>query len=321
MIMDSAREKMLEILLEYGGENQVRFVEDMRIDYLLIIYHNWRNRNVYPRQRRVHISSKLLSNKFLNQYFSSFLSILNDCEIGSDLSGYFPKKYRKIYDRNSEIKTGRHQRDHLDLLLNDYGIHHFHFLKDGKVLHVKELLFLIVTFNDMFFLDIAGHEFSGIELARVAIQSWPEIPLFNRIEGIHPPKSALNPSEVHQLRDAGMSHFIKINESLYAPNPSIGGLTGAGTSFPATRWANLVLRVIREFEGNVHSRPDLLRRAFAEVGEAVPVTIRMHFHILEPFGVGIGFDGTSTVFKLLDEDGQVARAIRPHPSHTPPPHV
>jgi hypothetical protein len=78
---------------------------------------------------------------------------------------------------------------HLDLLLNDWGIHHLHIstavAADGFVNRNDPLLFAMFEPEMAYLLDIGTHSsFVDQRLAEIAVENWPDTKLFLEIQGI-----------------------------------------------------------------------------------------------------------------------------------------
>jgi hypothetical protein len=123
----------------------------------------------------------------------------------------------------------------LDLLLNDWGVHHLHFghslRPDGFVERTEdkpELLFVIFRPGVAYVLDVFTHDaFASEEIVRIAVRNWPDRNLFLQVDvkGGGRPFTA---DGRQALRRGGMNAFIEIDGAVFAGRG--GGISGAGTS-------------------------------------------------------------------------------------------
>jgi len=90
---------------------------------LLIVYHNLMSRQVLPRPRDVKKSKAFLANPIVSQRAADFAVIINDIEKGHDLTRYLSRGIKNVV--TSATKPLKQRRD-LDLMLNEWGVHHLH---------------------------------------------------------------------------------------------------------------------------------------------------------------------------------------------------
>ena len=152
---------------------------------LLIVYHNWISRLIKPQPRRVHKSKAFQQNPIVATRASDFALILNDIENGNDV--------RKYLSRGVEIAAevpGNDfgQRRDLDLMLNDWGIHHLHISTqieaDGYVKRDEPLLFAIFRPDDAYLIDVMGHgDWTRDRVIEVLSSEWPDEGITHQIKG------------------------------------------------------------------------------------------------------------------------------------------
>lgn len=179
---------------------------------------------------------------------------------------------------------------HLDLLLNEWGIHHLHISMtpeaDGFVKRDDPLLFAMFHPETAYPLDIGTHSsFVDERLAVIAIENWPEAQLFLEIKGIQLRDGVpYSPEERRQMRSAGLFSLIPIGDKVFAPR---GGISSAGTSTAASLQTNHIIRTLRSFEKQVQANPaeiaDLIRSRGHEPGS--PPTFK--FALLQDGGFGV----------------------------------
>lgn len=115
---------------------------------LLSIYMGWRARMIPPHRREVNVSKELLANLLLTSCHRNFAIFQAKIENGDKLWPHLSRKIENVLD--------------LDLLLDDWGIHHFHlseavdsdgFVNRNRVQGQEEpLLFAIFKHSDAYLL-------------------------------------------------------------------------------------------------------------------------------------------------------------------------
>ena len=98
-------------------------LEAMHYSDLLILFINWRSRYVTPRPRTVHRSIVLEANPLSSDpiYTPGLARITHLIETGGDLKPHLSRGVQYGYRG-----TGPPKESHLDMMLNDWGIHHLH---------------------------------------------------------------------------------------------------------------------------------------------------------------------------------------------------
>lgn len=227
---------------------------------LLVLYYNWCNRIIPAHPRQVMRSGKLDQNPVVIERSKVVAEVIADIAKGADLTKYLSRRIRvgfELPQNPAKKKLARLQ--HLDLLLNDWGIYHLHLSTnveaDGFVKRDDPLLFAMFRPNKAYLLDIGTHDtFVNEALARIAIESWPADQLFVKLQGVLGLQrgSPYSSDERKQLRSAGIASFIQIGSQVYSPP---GGISTAGTSARAAMWSNRVMRILEHFEEDVRQDP------------------------------------------------------------------
>jgi hypothetical protein len=144
---------------------------------LLLIYMNWRFRQVHPHRRNVQISDELTTRKrsddtLFSPHRKEFDKLIGMIIDGEDLTDLLSSRINeKPYQLEPDYASLGKEK-HLDLLLNEQGIHHLH-LPGLKNKRGSPILFAIFEQSDAFFLDIAAHDdWSTDRLARISYRNW-----------------------------------------------------------------------------------------------------------------------------------------------------
>jgi len=181
-----------EDLLEIGYDTST--ITDQRS--LMILYFTMRNRLIKRKPRRVEKALGFLCPTDLQ----SGLSLLESkIQKGEDLC---PHLSRTIKDFSFE-----------DLMLFDWGIHHFHLgtemEADNYIKRTGEILYSIVTQDCVYFIKIQLHgEWSNVGLLEVVHNNWPELLNNYKIEGQLTFKASS--TDIQQLRKAHVNMMVEL---------------------------------------------------------------------------------------------------------------
>lgn len=145
---------------------------------LLILYRNWPGRLIQPKPRKVHRSQELLRNPLCGDpaIKPGIELIITELEQGTNVNPHLSRDIRVGYQPKPAAKSGRaSRRRDLDLLLNDWGVHHLHpstqTEADRFMKRSSPLLFAVFRPGDAYLIDIVVSH-SGWR-ARTSLGSWP----------------------------------------------------------------------------------------------------------------------------------------------------
>jgi hypothetical protein len=227
---------------------------------LLPIYLNWRYRHVHPHPRTVELSSKLSQRVATNDALyalvkSEFDELTRIIRSGEDLlsagllSSVVVRKPYELKPNYSNLNGG----DHLDLLLNEQGIHHLH-LPGLAGKKGTPIVFAIFERDCAFLLDLAAHDdYQTDRLARISYANWPErhyrkMPI-DRLEDAKGNQVDLKDHHRIMVRNRACNTPIKISDGLFV-FPNSGGVAANGFARAVVRrsdniWNSLILFAIR----------------------------------------------------------------------------
>ncbi|MEP7350764.1 MAG: hypothetical protein ABI668_12565 [Sphingorhabdus sp.] len=262
----------------------------MDISDLLIIYWNWMSRVVPLRHYTVHQSCELRGNPIAgdSRYMPALQHIIDLLENGQEVSQHLSRGVTVAYQAKPEkIKSLAKYRD-LDLLLNDWGVHHLHLSteldSDGFVMRTKPLLFAVFKQDTAYLIDIFDHgDWASDAIPKIILRNWPDAGIIHDL-GI--PGSRESYSEIDKLglRNAGMTTAYEGNEGkVYMFS---AGLTTGGTSLHAAQAANQILDRIEWFEKQLVDDPPWLEVIMRERGIEPPETPQFKFAFLNS-GYGV----------------------------------
>lgn len=212
------------------------------------------------RKRRI---AAIPRNIFESKNFSCPKNLTNGYDV-------LKNKLTKGHDVCAHLSKYLLQGDYEDLLLNDWGIHHFHLGKNpeksGFIERTGALLFAHITVDSVYCLGIYPHgSWTQQELIRVFHDNWQGIISERKLNGILGSSNVLTDKDVAQLRKKGVQTMVQISpEIVYAPLG--GGYSTAGTSMESTMRANSYMRLIRNLEDHVKENVKIFIDKIQELG-------------------------------------------------------
>ena len=210
-------------------------------------YYNLMKRKVEKRPRKVLYSKEF---RCPEEYGLALTEFEDKAKAGANLTPFLTEKLE--------------QADYHDLLLNDWGIQHFHLSRryrdDGRVGRSKYLIFAKVTADTIYMIQIYDHNaddvFSRKELIRILCDNWPDMMERYHIQGAQELTEHYNDHEYNAIREAHIQTFVELGENqIYGLMG--GGIASNGSSLEVLlqsdywiRWLDAVQRiVVKEAEG------------------------------------------------------------------------
>ena len=227
---------------------------------LLAIYCNWRMRFIPQRARRVHISKAFQRNPLSTDpiYQPAIVGLIQKIVAGDDLTPHLSRAILRPW-QNANPGTGAY-RSNLDLMLNDWNIHHLHIsltvAPDGFVSRTPMLVFAAFQREDAFLIDVLPHgAWTTSDIVDTLIDEWPKSAFVHllppTIKGL---RFAYTDQERADLRKAGIvAPFFERHGRVYMIG--MGGVTSAATALFATRHAMLLIKTLREWDTFAAANP------------------------------------------------------------------
>jgi hypothetical protein len=248
---------------------------------LLGIYMNWINRMIHPHPRTVHLSKDLCANPIWNEYRADAEALLNKITAGEEIKPHLSKGIDCVYAKSDPLNNvdsvaisghtlagnfARLNKDRadLDLMLNQWGIHHLHISSvldsEGFVRRDRQegkdepLLFVFFKSEDAYILDLGVHgDWANEHLLEVAHRNWPEVKLVwflpgyrLVVEGNAGYEEVRIPREGRlMLRNRGVNTGVQTADGLFLPQTAI---SRAGTSSEVERKADRIWNGVALFE-------------------------------------------------------------------------
>ncbi len=287
--------------------NVVTALNSMGLGELLDLYLNWRNRLIPATPRRVLRSAEFNQNQIVSKRASIVSQIIDDIEHGRDLFKYLSRRVKIGFELPPKPGTKKLKSlKYLDLLLNDWGIHHLHIStiveSDDFVQRNKpddHLLFAIFKSERAYLIDVMSHgNWAAERFCRIIVDTWPDEDLVREVKGIRgnrPPfieKQIIEKQNV-ELRSAGISKRVQIDGRVYSPGTSI---TSTGISIKTTVRSNHILRILKLFEDQVHADPTQVVELIRQHGGNPPGKPDFEFCF---FREGFGVVETTTGFVIV----------------------
>ncbi|WP_188516105.1 hypothetical protein [Alsobacter metallidurans] len=211
---------------------------------LIILYLNWLSRFIPPRPRKIYLSPEFKHYADLDEYDRSIRKVLSEIEQGVDLTLRLSTRTMHGFDLVSTGKKNLGRSKHLDLLLNDWSIHHLHCSNEQSE-RSKYLIFGHFAADEAFLLDVRPHgQWSAIALAEISVRNWPNAGYFIELKGLLPPQDWTE-NERAGLRNAGLSAPICVDRKLFTGRKI---LASAGTTVIHAKYATYIMRTLRQVD-------------------------------------------------------------------------
>ena len=292
------RTEILETLPHQPKHRAV--LEAMYIGDLLIIFWNWVNRIPPARHYTVHRSDTLNANPLAQEpsYREPLEHIVQLLASGQEVTRHLSRRITTGYQPQQSKKNLKRRQD-LDLLLNDWGVHHLHLTTiiepDGFVRRSKPLLFAVFREDNAYLIDIMSHSnWARDSIPEIILRNWPQAGLIHELKGVIGSRQGFTEHERIQLRNSGVVSPIEMDGKVFI---FATGLSSAGTSMLAVRAAGQLLDTLKRFEDYLTLHPDYIAEAFQEKGVALPERLELHFTFLQS-GYGVVEKTSGFLFRL-----------------------
>jgi hypothetical protein len=259
---------------------------------LLIVYRNWLNRLVSIHPRMVHLSKAMIANPLTTdgKYAPGLAAITSKIQRGTDVTPHLSRGIKYGYDP-ATVSSGAalQRRRDLDLLLNDWGVHHLHLStdleSDGFVKRDGPVLFAAFRSDDVYFIDIMQHgDWTREHVLEVIVDEWPGAGLVQEVPEAAGVGYTPTEDDLKKLRKSGISTLIQIHGKSYRP---VAGLTTAGVSLVTMQTVLPVFESIKWFERKLIDDPNFVAQAMSGEGVAVPADPELHFAFFQEGGYGV----------------------------------
>jgi hypothetical protein len=286
----SVRKYVLKHLPHDAGDLKiVAALNAMSPQELLVLYINWSDRLVPPAPRQVMTSLAFEKSPIRQERAEVFSKILGDIAQGRDLTPYLSRRVRTGYELPQKSGSKKLSKlKHLDLLLNDWGIHHMHVSatleSDGFVARDGPLIFALFRPDRAYLIDVRTHDdFADEDLIRIIVDTWPSAGLVHQLKGVVGLEQQRSKDDRKLLRSAGIATLVQFGDRVFLPGT---GISTAGTSSGASVRCGKILRTLKKFEEHVEADPNQCREWIRQQGGLPGEVLRFEFEVFQNgFGV------------------------------------
>lgn len=254
---------------------------EARTNYLL----NLLRRLPEKRPRDVYFLENLPTN---GPYKDGFKTLFRSIEKGESIRPYLSRKTKNL--------------DYNDLMLNDWGIHHFHLgntvEKDGFISRTKDVAFAVIKKNSVFFLGVFNHDakddagkyaWVNTGLIEIAHKNWPHLIDTYKIRATGQELSLQDRKNIRK-KHCNVSITTSDGTVYYSPG---GGIMSDGGAMLNYMYCMQLLRDIEYKEELVKSNEDTIRDRL-KIKNNTPIEIRANFKICPYDGFTIAiYEATS----------------------------
>lgn len=238
------RDEMVRVLPTRGKREKDAFAAlDIREQAWRFL--NWQSRLVHPHPREINIAEDFdgLPDVQANRILVD--ALLASLARGDDVTGHLSRDVTQGYCCSR--RPGRKGGPDFDLLLNEWGIHHFHLKQasgnGGFKERSNQLLYAIIGRGVAFVLAVAPHgAWTSRRFIETTIRSWPNQGLFVALPGILPGRDWTE-DEHKGLRKAGVTTLANVDDRCWISGVT-GGITSALVSLRVSREADQLLRCV-----------------------------------------------------------------------------
>ncbi|MGB0684501.1 MAG: hypothetical protein ACPGOV_17490 [Magnetovibrionaceae bacterium] len=251
---------------------------------LLRIFVSWKRRLISRHPRNVLKSAEFEAlSREINRP-AEIAKLVSEIRRGDDLTPRLSRGVKTGFSlpTSPTKKLGPRHRPDLDLLLNDWRVHHLHISNeidtDGFVKRGNKLVFAIFNYYTVYLIGIFDHKsWASKNIVEIALKNWPDRRLFIELLGLLPGSDCTD-DQRHQLRNSGCPTPIDIGNRVFF---GTGKLTTAGTNWDYNRLASEIWQQIAWFEVQLNINYDFIANHWNTVGLKIPNKPRFSFAFFE----------------------------------------
>jgi hypothetical protein len=237
---------------------------------------NWLDRLVLAQPRVVLESLEFKAASLPADAAKDLQQLIGKIARGDELSPHLSRSVREGFKPppSTSAKAKLSKRADLDLLLNDWGIHHLHlsqeFELDGFVKRGELVLLAVFTPDTANLLDVLPHgNWTNQHLVEVAVRNWPDAGLFYSLgEGVRL-VTPIDQFDRKEIRSVGINSPVEVDGRVYLSRGV--GITSVGTSVRSTRRALNLLDTLDDVVEKLKQNPEYLRPNIEQSGKKYPV--------------------------------------------------
>ncbi|EIK43155.1 hypothetical protein O59_003948 [Cellvibrio sp. BR] len=158
-------------------------------------------------------------------------------------------------------KTDQLKKEHLDLLLSEWGIHHIHFDPD----RTNKLLFVHIKGTSVYFIDVLEHEddegtietWTNTGLIEIIHRNWPDAIKAYKVNGDFGCEERTT-EQRRNLRDKFTNSFVTVPDGTVYRGPG-GGFMANGGAMEVLRATDFIIEQICQHEKDVRAGAEKIR--------------------------------------------------------------
>ena len=279
---------LIDIVKQYSTTEGIAFEDTGDTSDFAARYFEMRIRRIEPYPRYVHFSCEL------HRSLGDLARETNGDRRDGALEAWRTVFYlRHLFDSGGRVtphlSKGVSDSTSKDGTLWDFGMHHFHLSrklhKSGFVERSDYLLFVIVTAQDAYFVDVRKHRdpddllWVRQDLLDIVHANWPQLTNSYVLHGVS--GTVLTDEEKRELRRKNINHIQSIEGQAIAP---LGwGTNLAGGSTLCRFWGDKLVHEIEQHESIINSHHAELRTRFMAKGIDVSEDMKFQLVPLENF--------------------------------------
>ncbi len=231
----------------------------MTTNDLLKVWFNWVRRKVPATPRKLFVSNAFWNDEAASANRRDIERMFSCIERGDCLDGFLSKRANQALP----LRDKRNNRVELDLLLNDWAVHHLHPNRNDV------LVFMFFTTDEAFALIAGKHrDMTSRRMVEAAVETWPEREIFLEMKGTIGLSRDLDEKQAGRLRHAFVNSPIPINNRFYVGR---GFLSSAGTSIYAVRQAHHLRSCLSNFVDKIRDNPWYYHKLAMRYGSTLPL--------------------------------------------------
>jgi hypothetical protein len=174
---------------------------------------------------------------------------------------FFRKKIENGEDLNPHVSRKIKNANFSDMMLNDWGIQHFHLgtrviakgKSKGLIEGTEPVLFACVAANTIYFIDVKGHnDFEDKDIVEIVHNNWPDLLGFRSPSGRKLATQSTS-KDILEMRNARIITAFDLTDGTVYTAPG-GGYTGSGISAIAIHNHDGNARTLEYYEDSIKDK-------------------------------------------------------------------
>ena len=281
----------VDLFEDFAEQIRRKFNLDASFDALEAVkIHAWYDlRRLPKKQWNVYYSEELKKNNFFISNKQFIDRIKEKAEEGEDLS-----PHASVLINDISAKDEMHA---------DWGIYHLHIGHgnrpariQGFVNRANELLFVIPSVNNLYFIDVLDHNsWTNFHLIEILDNNWPSLIDPFRLRGVTSLSYEPTEQELYKMRKNQINASFRVGNSFFM-GPG-GGIATDGSSIRAVRMSQNVRQLLTDYSRQLEKEENEIREKIEATTGASIEEIKLKLHEYDPK------NGSGT---MIEENTQIA---------------